>query len=134
MSKSYGNTIPVFLPSKKLRKAVMRIETDSKGLDDPKDPDSCNVMTLYRLFAEADDVALMEERYRAGGYGYGHAKQALFEAMEAHLGPYRERYEALRSQEDTLEDVLREGEKRARGVAQPILDRVRSVTGIGRPR
>ncbi len=134
MSKSYGNTIPVFLPSKKLRKAVMRIETDSKGLEDPKDPDNCNVMTLYRLFAGANDVVLMEERYRDGGYGYGHAKQALFEAMEAHLGPYRERYEALRSQEDTLEDVLREGEKRARQVAQPILDRVRSVTGIGRPR
>ncbi|MCO4773758.1 MAG: tryptophan--tRNA ligase [Deltaproteobacteria bacterium] len=133
MSKSYNNTIPVFLPAKKLRKAVMRIETDSKGLEDVKDPDSCNVMTLYRLFADAESIAEMEGRYRAGGYGYGHAKQALFEAMDSHLAAPRERFEALRSHEDTLEDVLREGERRAREVALPILERVRSVTGLGRP-
>ena len=134
MSKSYGNTIPVFLPAKKLRKAVMRIETDSKGLDDVKDPDTCNVMTLYRLFADSEQVGEMEQNYRAGGYGYGHAKQALFEAMDAHLAPARERYFALRADEDTLEDVLRDGETRARAVAGPVLDRVRAATGIGRPR
>jgi len=133
MSKSYGNTIPVFLPPKKLRKAVMRIETDSKGLDDIKDPDTCNVMTLYRLFADAEAVATMEGQYRAGGFGYGHAKQALFEAMDAHLGPFRARYLELRGDEAALEDVLRDGAIRARAVAAPILDRVRAATGLGRP-
>lgn len=134
MSKSYGNTIPVFLPKKKLRKAVMGIQTDSKELEDPKDPDTCNVMTLYRLFADAEAVADMESAYRAGGFGYGHAKQRLFEAMNAELEAPRERFEALRADEDTLEDILRDGEKRARAVAEPVLDRVREATGIGRPR
>ena len=134
MSKSYGNTIPVFLPKKKLRKAVMGIQTDSKELEDPKDPDTCNVMTLYRLFADAEAVADMESAYRAGGFGYGHAKQRLFEAMNAELEAPRERFEALRGDEDTLEDILRDGEKRARAVAEPVLDRVREATGIGRPR
>jgi tryptophanyl-tRNA synthetase len=134
MSKSYGNTIPLFLPAKQLRKAVMRIETDSKGLDDVKDPDTCNVMSFYRLFATPAEVAEMEERYRAGGYGYGHAKQALFESMDAHLAPARERYLALREDEDSLEDVLQDGEARAREVAGPVLDRVRAMAGIGRPR
>ncbi len=134
MSKSYNNTIPVFLPPKQLRKAVMKIETDSKGLEDIKDPDTCNVMTLYRLFAGPDEIASMEAAYRAGGYGYGHAKQALFEAMDASLGPHRERYNALRADESMLEDILQEGGRRARAVAIPIMDTVRERTGIGAPR
>jgi len=134
MSKSYGNTIPVFLPAKKLRKAIMKIETDSKELEDVKDPDTCNVVTLYRLFGMPDEVAEMEANYRAGGYGYGHAKQALFEAMDRHLAGPRERFLAFRKDEDTLEDILRDGEARAREVALPILERVRTATGIGRPR
>ena len=134
MSKSYGNTIPVFLPAKKLRKAIMRIETDSKGLEDIKDPDTCNVMTLYRLFADADAIAEMEANYRRGGYGYGHAKQALFEAMEAHLGPYRERYLALRADEAALEEILRDGARRAREVALPLIETVRARAGLGIPR
>ena len=131
MSKSYGNTIPVFLPAKRLRKAIMRVETDSLGLEDVKDPDSCNVMTLYRLFGEPDAIADMEAAYRRGGYGYGHAKQALFEAMDAHLAPFRERYESLRADEATLEDILREGGRRARAVAQPLIETVRRRTGLG---
>ena len=134
MSKSYNNTIPVFLPPKKLRKAVMKIETDSKGLEDIKDPDTCNVMTLYRLFAEPGAVAEMEAGYRAGGYGYGHAKQALFEAMDARLGPFRERYAVMRADEPALEDILRDGGVRARAVAQPIMDAARERTGVGVPR
>ena len=133
MSKSHGNTIPVFLPSRKLRKKLMAITTDSKGLDDPKDPDSCNVMALYRLFADADQVAEMEARYRAGGFGYGHAKQALFEVMEAHLGPYRDRFLDLRADEDHLEDILQAGAARAREVGLPVLERVRQTAGfVGR--
>lgn len=130
MSKSYGNTIPVFLPAKKLRKKLMAITTDSKGLDEPKDPDACNVMALYRLFADADQVADMETRYRAGGFGYGHAKQALFEVMEAHLAPHRERFVELRADEDHLEDILRSGATRARAVGLPVLERVRRAAGF----
>jgi len=132
MSKSYGNTIPVFLPSKKLRKKLMAITTDSKGLEEPKDPASCNVMALYRLFADASQVTDMEERYRAGGFGYGHAKQALFEVMEAHLAPHRERFEQLRADEDLLEDILQAGAVRARGVGLEVLERVRRAAGFGR--
>jgi tryptophanyl-tRNA synthetase len=131
MSKSYDNTIPVFLPAKKLRKKLMGITTDSKGLDDPKDPDTCNVMALYRLFGTPEQIGEMERKYRAGGFGYGHAKQALFEVMEAHLGPYRERYVELRADEDRLEDILRSGAVRARAVGTEVLERVRSAAGFG---
>lgn len=134
MSKSYNNTIPVFLPAKKLRKAIMRIETDSKGLEDVKDPDNCNVQTLYRLFASPDAIEEMNANYRGGGYGYGHAKQALFEVMNEFLTPFRDRYVALRADEDTLEDVLVAGSKRAREVALPLVETVRLRTGVGRPR
>lgn len=130
MSKSYGNTIPVFLPAKALKKALAGIQTDSKGLDEPKDPRSCNVMALYRLFAGPEQVAEMEERYRAGGYGYGHAKQALFEVMDAHLGPYRERFQALRADEGYLEDVLQDGAARARVVGREVLQRARAAAGF----
>ena len=130
MSKSYGNTIPVFLPEKKLRKAAMRIVTDSTPVEDPKDPETCNVFTLYKLFASPDQVAEMAANYRGGGYGYGHAKQALFEVMNEHLGPFRGRYEALRRDEDSLEDVLQLGAGKAWEAAAPVLARVREAAGF----
>ena len=131
MSKSYDNTIPVFLPPKKLRKKLMGITTDSKGLDEPKDPDTCNVFTLYKLFADDDQVAEMADNYRRGGYGYGHAKQALFEVMDGHLAPYRERYLELRADEDQLEEGLQEGARRAGEVGRAVLKRVRDAVGLG---
>ncbi|MCP4867667.1 MAG: tryptophan--tRNA ligase [Proteobacteria bacterium] len=131
MSKSYDNTIPVFLPPKKLRKKLMAIQTDSKGMEEPKDPDTCNVFTLYKLFADADQVAQMRENYTGGNYGYGHAKQALFEVMDGHLAPYRETYLTLRADEDQLEDVLRDGARRAREVGGAVLERVREAVGLG---
>jgi len=131
MSKSYDNTIPVFLSPKKLRKACMAIVTDSASLEDPKDPDTCNVFALYRLFASGEQQAELATRYREGGLGYGHAKQALFEVMDAELGPYREAYERLRADEAALEDVLRDGAQRARATAREVLDRVRSQIGFG---
>lgn len=131
MSKSYGNAIDVFLPEKKLRKQLMRIATDSKTMEEPKDPETCTVFELYKLFATADETAEMAVRYRAGGYGYGHAKQALFESMNAHLSPFREAYEAFRSDEAALEVVLQAGAGRARAVAGPVLERVRSAVGLG---
>lgn len=131
MSKSYGNLIEPLLPPKKLRKQVMKIETDSKGMEESKDPSKCTVVALYRLFASPQEVAAMEENYRRGGYGYGHAKEELFQKLDAHFGPYREKYEAIKEDEDFLEETLRKGAARVRPVVESVMDRVRRASGIG---
>lgn len=130
MSKSYDNTIPLFLPTKKLRKRIMSITTDSKPLEAPKDPDTCTVFQLYKLFGTADQVADLAARYRAGGLGYGHAKQELFERMNERIGSARERYQDLRSRPDDVQDILNDGASRARVVARATLDRVRGGIGL----
>jgi tryptophanyl-tRNA synthetase len=130
MSKSYGNGIDIWLPPKKLRKRIMSITTDSKGMEEPKDPDACNVMHLYRLFANPEQVADLEQRYRAGGLGYGHAKQELFEIMDAQLSEPRERYHRLREDPDQVRQILHEGAARARQAAQKTFDRVREAIGL----
>jgi len=132
MSKSYDNGVDIFLSKKKLKKRLMQIVTDSTPLEDPKDPDTCNVVALYKYFATPEQVAEMESAYRAGGYGYGHAKLALFEALDAHLAPMRERYDALMADPDTLEDVLRAGAKKARATAREVLGRAREKVGYPR--
>jgi len=132
MSKSYDNGIDVFMPTKKLKQRCMQIVTDSTPLEAPKDPDKDNVVALYKHFASADEVAEMQARYRAGGYGYGHAKVALFEAIERRLGPARERYDALMADTATLEDVLATGARRARVVAQEVTGRARERIGYNR--
>ena len=135
MSKSYDNAIPLFSSAKKLRKACMNITTDSKALEEPKDPDTCNVFALYRLFATGSQVDELAANYRAGGFGYGHAKQALFEVVDAQLGAARERYNDLRADEAALEAVLTLGAERAREVSLPVLARVRERVGFTpRPR
>ncbi len=133
MSKSYGNVIEPLLPPKKLRKQIMKIETDSAGLHDPKDPDSCTIVSLYKLFATPEEVATMKGRYREGGYGYGHAKQALFEKLDDTFHPYRQRYEEVLGDHDLLESVLQEGAKKVRPIVDEVMDRVRSAAGLGRP-
>jgi tryptophanyl-tRNA synthetase len=130
MSKSYDNTIPLFLPSKKLRKRIMSIKTDSKPMEAPKDPDTCTVFQLYRLFASKEQQAELAARYRAGGLGYGHAKQELFELVDAQLSEPRERYLDLRSRPDEVQDILDNGAARARAVARATLDRVRHGIGL----
>jgi tryptophanyl-tRNA synthetase len=130
MSKSYGNYIPVFAPAKELKKRIMAIQTDSKGLEDPKDPDTCNVFALYKLFASKSQQEELAGKYRAGNFGYGHAKLELLALAEAHFGPRRERYEALMARPDDLLDILQDGAKRARAIAEPVLDRVRDATGL----
>ena len=134
MSKSYGNLIEPLLASKKLRKQVMQIETDSTALEDPKDPSTCTVVALYKLFASKEEVAEMEENYRAGGYGYGHSKQELFLKLDEHFGPYREKYEAIKDDQDYLESVLQQGAAKVRPVVEEVMDRVRSASGLGRPK
>jgi tryptophanyl-tRNA synthetase len=132
MSKSYGNTIEALLPSKKLRKKVMQVVTDSTPLEEPKDPDTCNVFALFCHFSTPEEQVELATRYREGNFGYGHAKQALFEKMDRHLEPFRERYETLIGDRDTLEDILQAGAARARIVAQEVLDRARTRCGLGK--
>jgi tryptophanyl-tRNA synthetase len=132
MSKSYGNTIEVWLPSKQLRKKVMSITTDSRGVDEVKDPDACNVFALYKLFASSEDVAELAARYRAPGLGYGHAKEALFQVVEARLGPARDRYEHLLAHPEEIDAVLDDGTRRARTIAADVLGRAREAAGFGR--
>lgn len=133
MSKSYDNVIEPLLPPKKLRKQCMQIETDSTPLDEPKNPDTCNVFALYKLFADAEEIMEMRQNYEAGGYGYGHAKQALFEKMDEYFTPYREKYDELRHDTDRLEEVLAAGAQKVRPVVDDVMQRVREATGLGRP-
>lgn len=129
MSKSRNNFINIFLPEKQLRKQVMSIITDSTPLEEPKDPDICNAMALYRLLATPDKVTEMETNYRAGGYGYGHAKQELFDIILDRFSSERQRYDELMNDKPTLDRALEIGAKKARVVAQATLKRVREKLG-----
>ena len=133
MSKSYNNTIEIFGSAKDARKSIMRIVTDSKALEDVKDPDTCNVFSLYKLLATPDQQAALAEKYRAGGMGYGEAKKALAELFEAHFAPYREKREALANDSDYVEDVLQDGARRARKEAAETLQRARQAAGLEAP-
>jgi len=133
MSKSYANTIEMFAPEKTLRKQVMGIVTDSKGVDEPKDPDASTVFALYSLFANPEERAALAEAFRRGGTGYGDAKKALLEKIVAHFGAARERRRALEADADTVEDVLRDGAARARAAVAELMNDVREAAGVGRP-
>ena len=130
MSKSYGNTIPLFLPSKKLRKMVMKIVTNSQTVEEPKDPETCSVFTLFKLFAGENEQIELANRYRAGGMGWGDAKQTLYEAMERALAPMRDVYDSYISNTDELDRILKEGAEKARPIASETLKRVRNATGL----
>jgi len=130
MSKSYGNVIELFEPAKRVRKKVMSIKTDSTLVEDPKDPAGCSVFDLYKLFADEDQVEDLAARYRAGGLGYGDAKQALFELSQAHFSEARLRREELATEEGRLEEILQDGAARARVKAAEVLGRARSACGL----
>ncbi len=130
MSKSYGNTVDLFQDEKALRKQIMRIVTDSKPVEEPKDPDSCNVFRLCRLFLSAEELAELKGRYLQGGMGYGDAKQQLFEVVRDHFAPYLEKREALLSDKDALKAILAEGAQKARYAASKTLRKVRKKTGL----
>lgn len=131
MSKSYDNFIGLFETEKNLRQKIMRIVTDSKTVEEKKDPEQCNVFALYKVLASAEEVAELRERYLAGGMGYGHAKEELYKVASRLIAPLRERYETLLNKPDYLRDVLRDGAKRAKKVAQSTLLEVREVIGLG---
>jgi tryptophanyl-tRNA synthetase len=130
MSKSYGNTIEIFAEGKPLQKTVMSIVTDSKTVADPKDPARCNVFALYSLFATEQEKAELAARYRAGGMGYGTAKELLLEKINAHFGPARERRKQLAKDPNQAEEVLRQGAQRARAEAQQTMALVREAVGM----
>jgi tryptophanyl-tRNA synthetase len=130
MSKSYNNTIELFQTPKQTQKQCAKIVTDSTPLEDPKDPTHCNVIALLKLLAGEEELAEIEASYRKGGYGYGHAKKRLAELINEKFAPARETYDGLMSKPDELWDILREGGKKARAVAEATMRRVRDVAGI----
>ncbi len=130
MSKSYGNTIDIFAEGKPLQKTVMGIVTDSKTVEDPKDPDTCNVFALYSLFATDAEKQALAARYRAGGMGYGEAKKLLLEKINAYFGPFREKRKQLAARPEQVEEVLTQGARRAREVARQTMARVRQAVGM----
>lgn len=130
MSKSYGNTIDIFMEEKALRKRVMGIRTDSTPLEDPKDPEGSLIVDLYRLFATNEEVEEMKAAFRAGGVGYGHFKQQLFERIRDRFAPLAERRARIVADPAYVDDVLADGARRARAAAQPVLERVRRAVGL----
>ncbi len=130
MSKSYGNVIEIFEAPKKLRKKIMSIKTDSTPVEDPKDPDTCSVFTLYKLFASPEEQQALADRYRAGGMGYGEAKQQLYDAAMEYFSEARARREKLADNPATIDDILQQGAQVAREKGREVLDRVRSACGL----
>ena len=129
MSKSKGNDIDIFIDDKKLRKRIMSITTDSTPLEDPKDWETCNCFALYRLLANEEQVDIMKANYEKGGYGYGHAKQALFELIIEKFAAERERYNYYMNNLDEIDKALNVGAEKAKRVANEVLKRVREKVG-----
>ena len=130
MSKSKENTLNIFLADKPLRKQVMKIQTDSTPLEDPKDPSQCNVFALYELLASEADTETLRSHYLAGGMGYGHAKQALYELILKRFAKEREQFDYYMAHPQEIEVALAKGAERARAVAEEVLLRVRHKVGF----
>ena len=130
MSKSYDNTIEIFSSGKKLKKRIMKIVTDSKGLEESKNPNDCNIFKLYKLFTDKQQQNFLAERYHSGGMGYGHAKTELYETIEDYFQSIRRKREELEKNLDYVESVLISGAEKASILAQDVLDRARKAVGI----
>ena len=129
MSKSYDNTIPLFLPEKQFRKLIMKIKTNSLEPGEPKDPETCTLFGIYKAFATKAEVAAVRKRY-AEGIGWGEMKQFLFEYLNGHLQSARERYDALLQAPESIEAVLLEGAEKARAYSRPVMNKIRDSVGI----
>lgn len=129
MSKSKGNIINIFLPDKKLRKQIMSIKTDSTPLEDPKDTENDTVFALYKILATPEAVAEMKNNYENGGFGYGHAKQALFELIIEQFAEIREKFDYYISRPEKIDEALAVGAEKASKVADEVLKRVREKLG-----
>lgn len=130
MSKSYGNTIDIFGDSKDMKKRIMSIKTDSLGVEEPKDPDKCNVFALLKLLATPAETAEWAERYRRGGVGYGEAKKRLHELYEAFFGAKREARAGWAARTGEVEDILATGGRKARAVARELMEKIRDAAGL----
>ena len=130
MSKSYNNTIELFGNEKAIRKKIMSIPTDSTPMEDPKDPDKCNIFALFKLFSNERQIADLAAKYRAGNFGYGHAKQALFEAYMDYFAPMRRRREELEKEPGYIDEVLHKGAEKANAVAAQTVDEVYRAVGL----
>ncbi|MDX5583829.1 MAG: tryptophan--tRNA ligase [Aureibaculum sp.] len=129
MSKSRDNIINLFLDDKRLRKQIMKIQTDSTPLEEPKNPDTCNLFALYKLVASDSQVSEMRNNYLAGNYGYGHAKQAFFELLISKFAKERELYNHYMNNLQEVDDALDIGAKKAKKIAKEVLNRVRAKLG-----
>jgi len=130
MSKSYGNTIELFIEKNVLKKRVMSIVTDSTPVDEPKDPNTCNVFALFKLFATQEEINDLAVRYREGGVGYGEVKNELLERIWNYFTPYRERHEELSANREGVKKILAEGAEKARYHAIKTLRKVRKKAGV----
>ncbi|TXC79002.1 tryptophan--tRNA ligase [Luteibaculum oceani] len=130
MSKSYNNYINIFLPDKKLRKQIMGIVTDTKTLEEPKDPETCNVFKIFELLGNKEQTEDLRAKYLAGNFGYGHAKQALFELICERFEEPRRRFHEFMEDREKLENLLQIGAKKARAVSAPVLEDVRKKLGF----
>jgi len=130
MSKSYGNVIPLFAPEKQLRKTIMRIVTNSQAVEEPKDPDTSQIFLLYKLFTSSEEQAALAGRYRAGGMGWGEAKEELFRVVNRELAPVRERFDAIMADIPALDKILQHGAEKARPIAAATVRRFRKAAGI----
>ena len=130
MSKSKNNFINIFLPKKQLKKVVMGIDTDSKTLEEPKDPETCNVFAIYSLLASKEQTEEMKANYLAGNYGYGHAKTALLNLILEKYSEPREKFDYFMENKQELDAILEEGAKKARKVSSEVLTRVRTKLGF----
>jgi len=130
MSKSYDNTIDIFLDEKPLRQKVMRIVTDSTPVDQPKNPDTCNLYALYRLFAGPEEVADLRRRYLEPGLRYGDVKQELFERIRDYFAPYKSERDRLLADPGEIRRILKEGADKARSICGPLMEEVRARVGL----
>lgn len=130
MSKSYDNYIGLFETPKEMRKKVMRIVTDSKSVEEKKDPDNCNIFQIFKLLATDEETRELHDRYLAGGMGYGYAKEELYKVLDRELSPLRERYDEWMRRSNDINDVLHEGAQRARNIAMATIAEVRKVVGV----
>jgi tryptophanyl-tRNA synthetase len=130
MSKSYGNTIPIFLEGKQLKKQVMAIQTDSTPVEEPKDPDACNLYNIFKLFAPADRLAEIRKLYVGGGAAYGYIKQELVGLIEGYFKEARLKRAELLQDKEYLRKILADGAYKAREKAAPTLDLVRQRVGL----
>ncbi|MCL2441226.1 MAG: tryptophan--tRNA ligase [Treponema sp.] len=130
MSKSYNNVIPLFAPEKALRKTIMRITTNSQTVEEPKNPDECQIFQLYKLFTDENEQTSLASVYRAGGMGWGNAKEELFRVVNRCLSPIRERYDAIMADIPALDKILEQGAEKARPIAAATVKRFRKIAGI----